>query len=250
MENMASSELDVMETSMLSQSSVVSTAGSLSMREKSQLKRRINKEHNSNFRAGYVPVNETYLHKAGIRGRKRYLLYTCFVVLLVTVVLNTAVTAWLLWIYHIRHRGMEPMEFSHSSAGYLLRFFDPARFESLALNGAFLGSRYNRSLTFTGTNSKFVMSAPESKNESAVEIQKDLVRFTLDDLRLRAAGGKEFFSLSSMRVPRLKDLKNLHVGMVQTSQVSWPAPGSSRLLADRQIVINAAPCFPPLQTDK
>ena len=76
---------------MMSQSSTLSMPAYMSMREKSQLKRRINKEHNSNFRAGYVPVNEVYLHKAGIRGRKRFLLYSCFVLLLVVAVLNTAV---------------------------------------------------------------------------------------------------------------------------------------------------------------
>lgn len=79
------------QTSMMSQSSTLSVPASMSMRGKSQLKRRINKEHNSNFRAGYVPVNEAYLHKAGIRGRKRFLLYSCLVVLLVLAVLNTAV---------------------------------------------------------------------------------------------------------------------------------------------------------------
>ena len=79
------------QTSMMSQSSTLSMPASMSMRGKSQLKRRINKEHNSNFRAGYVPVNEEYLHKAGIRGRKRFLLYSCLVVLLVLAVLNTAV---------------------------------------------------------------------------------------------------------------------------------------------------------------
>ena len=45
----------------------------------------------SNFRAGYVPVNEEYLHKAGIRGRKRFLLYLGFVFLFIITVLNTAV---------------------------------------------------------------------------------------------------------------------------------------------------------------
>ena len=63
-------------------------------------------------------------------------------------------TAWLMWIYHISHKGLEPMEFTRSSAGYLLRFLDEARFDSLSLNTVFLGSRYNRSLVFTGINSK------------------------------------------------------------------------------------------------
>ncbi|XP_076471141.1 beta-sarcoglycan-like isoform X2 [Babylonia areolata] len=205
---------------MMSQSSMVSASGSMSMREKSQLKRRINKEHNSNFRAGYVPVNEIYLHKAGIRGRKGFLLYACLIFLLVVVALNTALMAWLMWIYHITHKGMEPLEFTRSSGGYLLRFLDPAHFDSLLLNGVYLGSRHNTSLTFSGNNSKFVMSAFEARNESMVEIEKDMVRFSVDELKLMTTPGKkEFFSLNNLKIPQLKNLKNLHAQRVETAQI-------------------------------
>ena len=63
----------------------------LSMREKSLLKRRINKEHNSNFRAGYVNINEEQLHKTGIRGRKRYVIYGLTLLLALTVLVNILV---------------------------------------------------------------------------------------------------------------------------------------------------------------
>ena len=67
--------------------------GTLSMREKAQMKRRVTKEHNSNFRAGYININEEYLHKTGIRGRKRYLFY-CFITSLVIIaILNALVRA-------------------------------------------------------------------------------------------------------------------------------------------------------------
>lgn len=52
-----------------------------SMREKAIERRCINKEHNSNFRAGYVPIEEERLHKTGLRGRKGNIA-VCFVVLL------------------------------------------------------------------------------------------------------------------------------------------------------------------------
>lgn len=52
-----------------------------SMREKAIERRSINKEHNSNFKAGYVPIEEERLHKTGLRGRKGNVA-VCFVVLL------------------------------------------------------------------------------------------------------------------------------------------------------------------------
>lgn len=52
-----------------------------SMREKAIERRNINKEHNSNFKAGYVPIEEERLHKTGLRGRKGNMA-VCIVVLL------------------------------------------------------------------------------------------------------------------------------------------------------------------------
>lgn len=52
-----------------------------SMREKAIERRCINKEHNSNFKAGYVPIEEERLHKTGLRGRKGNMA-VCIVVLL------------------------------------------------------------------------------------------------------------------------------------------------------------------------
>lgn len=51
------------------------------MREKAIERRNINKEHNSNFKAGYVPIEEERLHKTGLRGRKGNMA-VCIVVLL------------------------------------------------------------------------------------------------------------------------------------------------------------------------
>ena len=62
------------------------------MREKTTLKRRVNKEHNSNFRAGYVNINEEHLHKTGIRGRKQYIICSIMCIMLVIAVLNLLVS--------------------------------------------------------------------------------------------------------------------------------------------------------------
>ena len=76
-----------------------SSSQSLSMLEKSQRKQHINNEHRTNFRAGYIQINEEYLHKTGIRGRKKNLLY-CFIALLLTIAIANIVVI----LYNYFHR--------------------------------------------------------------------------------------------------------------------------------------------------
>ncbi|XP_025086060.1 beta-sarcoglycan-like isoform X2 [Pomacea canaliculata] len=218
MENMASSELDVMETSMMSHLSTMSAPAHLSMREKSQLKRQITKEHNSNFRAGFVSVNEDYLHKAGIRGRKRYILYVLLVVLLTVAILNTALTVWLMWIYHISHIGMEPLELVQIPGGSLTRFMDTTWFDSLLLNGVFLGSRYKQDLVLQTVNSTIILSTSRSMNDSMVMVREDGIEFRVGDLQLVTPSGKEFFSLQNPRIDRLMNVSNLFSHVVETKE--------------------------------
>lgn len=61
------------------------------MREKSLLKQEINKQHNSNFKAGYVPINEPHLHRTGLRGRKSALFYLLVIILFLIALLNLVV---------------------------------------------------------------------------------------------------------------------------------------------------------------
>ena len=52
-----------------------------------------------------------------------------------------------------------------------------------------------------------------------VQIRKDLVQFSVDDLKLVSPSGKQYFSLSNLKIPGLKNLKNLHADVVETRQV-------------------------------
>lgn len=63
-----------------------------SMREKAVERRNVNKEHNSNFKAGYIPIDEDRLHKTGLRGRKGNLAICVIVVLFILAVINLIVS--------------------------------------------------------------------------------------------------------------------------------------------------------------
>lgn len=62
------------------------------MREKAVERRSVNKEHNSNFKAGYVPIDEDRLHKTGLRGRKGNLAICVIVLLFILAVINLIVS--------------------------------------------------------------------------------------------------------------------------------------------------------------
>lgn len=118
----------------------------LSMREKSVLKRRINREHNSNFRAGYISINEDYLQKTGIRGRKRYFLYCVVFLLILIAVFNALVTAGLFYILKFSRFGLDPFEFVNQNQ--VVRFLVESTFSSITIIDGELGGRTNSPLKF------------------------------------------------------------------------------------------------------
>lgn len=62
------------------------------MREKAIERRSANKEHNSNFKAGYVPIEEERLHKTGLRGRKGIFAIGIVILLFLLALINLIVS--------------------------------------------------------------------------------------------------------------------------------------------------------------
>lgn len=82
---------------------------SLTMREKSLLKRSVSKHHNNNFKAGYVPVHEQYLHKTGIRGRKTFAFWALVGLLFMLACGNFILTTTILGVLRLG-QGMQSLE--------------------------------------------------------------------------------------------------------------------------------------------
>lgn len=66
--------------------------GKMSMREKSLYKKKVTREHNSNFQAGYVYVDKCELYKTGLRGRKRWFLIFLVAGIALLTMINFAVS--------------------------------------------------------------------------------------------------------------------------------------------------------------
>ncbi|XP_071087224.1 beta-sarcoglycan-like isoform X1 [Haliotis cracherodii] len=196
----------------------VGSTNTLSMREKSHMKRRVNKEHNSNFRAGYININEEYLHKTGIRGRKRYFLY-CFVGFLVFLaLLNALVTAWLVYKFRIYHIGMKPMEFV--SDNNMLRFLEESEVRVIKMSNARLGGRFEKDLYVVSKNSTMLIGA-ENMRGSVLKLKKGLTRISSDYFIVKGKNSSVNLlqtGYEGMEVP-LKHAKNLHALTVQVGKL-------------------------------
>lgn len=183
----------------------------LSMRQKSALKRRITREHNSNFRAGYININEQYLHKTGIRGRKRYFLYCVLALLCLVAIVNILLTTAI--IYHLKISPQHGMEFiEYIPDNELLRFLGKTVFDSIQIFNGRIGSRADKDLYFDGNNNSVIFTDTSLPKASSLFVDPEetlldnVDRFSITD----TDSGKEIFSTrDEISVPLVGDVNNL-----------------------------------------
>ena len=71
------------------------------MWQKLKEKKAVEREHESNFKAGRIPIHERHLHRTGIRGRKRYLYYAFLYLLGILCFINLVVSFYLTSNFHL-----------------------------------------------------------------------------------------------------------------------------------------------------
>ncbi|KAI0216398.1 Beta-sarcoglycan [Lamellibrachia satsuma] len=195
------------------------TSEHMSMREKGQLKRRINKEHNSNFRAGYVHIDEEQLHKTGIRGRKIYFFYMVIFLLFLAIIVNILITVVLLSVLRIDRHGMKSMEF----VGPLLRFTEDADMGDVNLYESTVGGLADRDLVLSAPHKSKIQLHAGIYNGSTMLIQSEHTKisseqgFTVID---PATGGAIFSTNFTERSQFPKNVSTLDVKRVVTSRIT------------------------------
>ncbi|KFQ20932.1 Beta-sarcoglycan, partial [Mesitornis unicolor] len=145
-----------------------------SMREKAVERRNVNKEHNSNFKAGYIPIDEDRLHKTGLRGRKGNLAVCVIVLLFILAVINLIITLVIWAVIRIGPNGCDSMEFHESG---LLRFKQVSDMGVIhPLYKSTVGGRRNEDLVITGNNQPIVFQQGTTK----LSVEKDKTSITSD----------------------------------------------------------------------
>jgi len=184
------------------------SASTMSMRAKSLRKRKANRQHNSNFSAGYVPVDEEVLHRSGIRGRKRYLLWSLLVVLLVVALLNALISVWLVYILGLTHEGVTSLEFSTTRQAdrELLRVLTDADVTSLVTSGlGCLGGRAGGDLVMASAGNEISMTS----GKSSVTLTGHGMTFTSDDIKVNDTSSSNNSSMTSL-LPHPELMSHLH----------------------------------------
>ncbi|KAK3757541.1 hypothetical protein RRG08_032709 [Elysia crispata] len=188
-------------------------ASTMSMRAKAARKRRINSKHNSNFRAGFVPVDEDRLQRSGIRGRKRYFLY-CFIGTLMAVTfLNLAVTAWLLYILGMTQHGLYSLEIipRGGGGGNLMRVLTDASIDSISLDNAMVGARFESALDIRAEESMLTVKSSNGNRSSSLSLDGNKLTLITGEFCIRTTNSSDWVSANLVSMARQNVINNLSV---------------------------------------
>ncbi|CAN7937689.1 unnamed protein product [Ixodes hexagonus] len=218
----------------------------LSMREKAMLKEEINKRHNGNFSAGYVPIFESTLHKTGLRGRKALLFYGLVVGLFIVSLANLAVTMMLVGVLRIGY-GMESLEFLPGAQ--LVRFLNNADLGSVILHKGVLGAFKDSDLTFTGNNQPASLltveprrpGRPQSDAATGPSLEvgpEKTVVSNVKEFRVRSpTTGRTVFSTEYQGFDLPKGIPNLNVQEAHVSRLTSSKQDSLLISSPYQIML-------------
>uniref|UniRef100_A0A8C6UAU4 Beta-sarcoglycan n=2 Tax=Neogobius melanostomus TaxID=47308 RepID=A0A8C6UAU4_9GOBI len=206
-----------------------------SMREKAIERRNVNKEHNSNFRAGYIPIEEERLHKTGLRGRKGNIAVCVVVLLFLLALINLIITLVIWTVIRIGPNGCDSMEFHESG---LLRFKQKADMGIVhPLHKSTIGGRKDKDLVIVGNNNPVVFQQGTTK----LSVEKDKTSVVSDvgisftDPRTQNTYFSTDFENHEFSLP--KGVKVLSVKKASTERITSSAASDLHIKGDGKAII-------------
>lgn len=206
-----------------------------SMREKAVERRNVNKEHNSNFKAGYIPIDEERLHKTGLRGRKGNLAICVIILLFILAVINLIITLVIWAVIRIGPNGCDSMEFHETG---LLRFKQVSDMGVIRpLYKSTVGGRRNENLVITGNNQPIVFQQGTTK----LSVEKNKTSITSDI-------GMQFFDPRTQNILFSTDyethefhlpsgVKSLNVQKASTERITSNATSDLNIKVDGRAIV-------------
>lgn len=195
---------------------------SLSMRDKTLLKRSISKHHNNNFKAGYVPVHEQYLNKTGLRGRKTFAFWTLVFLLFILAIGNLILTFVILGVLKLG-QGMESLELIPEAAA--LKFLGETDLGNIYKRDGKLEGFFDVPVEIIGDNGSIFVNVAikygRALNKLKIDKHDTMFRNT-EHFHLKNKQDETIFSTSSKDYKNLKNLHNIHTKMVETNRMASP----------------------------
>lgn len=206
------------------------------MLEKSLERRRVNKEHNSNFRAGHVAVHEAHLHKTGLRGRKGYLAVCFLLCLALVAVINFVLTLWILHVVQINRHGSGILAFLSDGT---VRFQIPSYLGLVHLSGegSFVGGFKDHNIELSSSNETLTLKH-SSPSGPKVELSGGDIAFQGKGgfQVINPATGKRIFSPEgTFNLKFLPEAKLHSEGGVEVSKIVSPTGQGLQLQSERYI---------------
>lgn len=146
------------------------TKSRTSMREKLVEKQKAVDEHESNFTAGRVNVQERYLHRTGIRGRKSWIFFAVLYILTLIVIVNLVMLALLYNVLQINKDGMKCLSFFENK---MVRWPCSSDMNSITLYKNQAGTFKDHNLVVESNENKVIFHGGPSTKSAEVHVGPD-----------------------------------------------------------------------------
>lgn len=195
---------------------------SLSMRDKTLLKRSASKHHNNNFKAGYVPVHEQYLQKTGIRGRKTFAFWTLVGLLFILAMGNLILTMTILGVLRLG-QGMQSLELVPKEN--VVKFFGTTDLDYLYKRDGLIESFEDTPLWIFSKAGSIIFNLLSRNGRSVdkLELSRNGTLFkNIESFEVKDKKGRLILSTNSPNFKIVKTASNINTQMVQTNRIVSP----------------------------
>jgi len=152
----------------------------MSMRDKLLDKQKTNQEHTRNWGAGRVTIHERYLHRTGIRGRKRYILFGVLILVFLLCLINLIILCIALSKLRIDSTGMRDLSFLQNGK---LRWTGDSDLQHVWLKDGELKTYKDMDLVLEGDNKKVYLQSGSlvylAAGDGEVNIQANCFKFVV-----------------------------------------------------------------------
>lgn len=213
-----------------------SEQGTLSLRNKALLKRNMNRNHSNNVRAGYVAVNEQYLHKTGLRGRKTYAFWTLIMLLFFMAIGNLMLTFIILGVLRLG-QGMESLELVPEAS--LIKFFGETDLDRIYKKDGKLESFGDAPLELTGNNGSVVVKLVDTGEASQPQIVSNQEGTSVQGVKSfdvhDPSTGQTIFSTDFPNFGLPQGVEKLDIKLARTHRIASPINEELTLSAETYV---------------
>ncbi|KAK4881791.1 hypothetical protein RN001_005110 [Aquatica leii] len=197
---------------------------SISIRDKSLLKRSIPKHHNNNnnCKAGYIPVHQQDYNKVGLQGRKTFAFWTLVFLLFILAFGNLILTIVILGVLRLG-QGMQSLELIPDEQA--LKFIGDTDLGNIYKRDGKIEGFLNIPVEIVSKNGSLIVKLAIKYGRSINKIKVDSNGTTLeeiDEFEIKNKNNGLIFSTNSTDFVKYKNLNNIDTKMMETNRVVSP----------------------------